>query len=70
MELESELNVSFSLAGRDLAERITQQHVRSIQNRMVEQIDEFGSELESLVFTDWEILMHTEIHLGQRRSAD
>src|SRR5882724_1278126 len=69
MELESELNVSFSLTCGDLAERSAQQHVRRIQNRMVEQIDEFRSELEPFVFADWEVLMHTQIHLGQRGSA-
>ena len=70
VELQSELNVSFSLSGRDLAESRTQQHVRRIQNRMVEQVDELRSELESLVFTDGEFLVHTQIHLGQRGSAD
>src|SRR5262249_50999353 len=50
--------------------RVRNPRVRDAEIRMVEHIEELGTELQSDRFADWESFIHSQIPLRESRSAE
>ena len=67
IELQSELNIPWRLSTGNLPHSGTEAHVWRVELHVVERIDEVSSELQLEAFRKQEVLMQTQVHVGETR---